>query len=93
MARILQDSVANQPAVPGIAAPRKNASIWSQFVGVIGGWPSLAGLVTATVASVWIGFYASATLLPDAMSDMLSLNTDDYLLYLDSANIYEPEGM
>ncbi len=93
MARILEDANANQPAAPVIAPPRSKGSMWSQFVGVIGGWPSLAGLVTAAVASVWVGFYASATILPDAVSDILSLNAEDYLLYLDSANIYEPEGM
>ncbi|WP_372885957.1 hypothetical protein [Shimia sp.] len=97
MARVLGDAVAMQPPPAAVAPHRAAAGVpgaggrWAQFVSAIGGWPSLAGLGAATAASVLAGFFASSALLPDSLSTLLSLNDDSYLLYLDQAELFEPE--
>ncbi len=58
LARILADAQGVQEA--GLAAARPRAaprpSPWARFAEALGGWTSLAGLVTATLAGVWLGF-------------------------------------
>lgn len=49
-ARVLADAAAMQPKPAAPVRPAK-----SGWFGAIGGWPALAGLVTATVAGVSIG--------------------------------------
>ncbi|MEO1238372.1 MAG: hypothetical protein AAFW64_01690 [Pseudomonadota bacterium] len=49
-ARVLADAAAAQPAPP--VSVRRAKPSW---FGALGGWPALAGLVTATVAGVSIG--------------------------------------
>lgn len=58
MARILEDAEAAQDARLATARPTAVArpSRWTRFVEGLGGWGALAGLVTATMAGVWIGF-------------------------------------
>jgi len=58
MARILADAEAAQDARFETARPTAVArpSRWARFVEGLGGWGSLAGLVTATMAGVWLGF-------------------------------------
>ena len=59
--RIAGDAMEAMPraATPVAAAPRRGG-----FLSLIGGWPSMAGLVTATVAGVGIGFAS-----PEAITD------------------------
>ena len=60
MARVMADAIDAMPNASAPAAPRHSGG----FLALIGGWPALAGLATATVAGVWIGFAA-----PDAVTD------------------------
>lgn len=71
MARILADAARVQAEHGAQAAPvlrPARASILSRALGVLGGWGALAGLATATVAGVWIGFAA-----PDGLADYTDL--------------------
>jgi hypothetical protein len=56
MARVMADAEAHQPraAKPLAAAPR--GGFWRGALSAIGGAGALAGLSTATLAGVWIGF-------------------------------------
>lgn len=62
LSRILADAAAHQPPAPGLAgaggmAGDAPAQGWlARLFGTVGGWPALAGMVTATVAGVWIGY-------------------------------------
>lgn len=62
MARVLSDADAAQAEFLA-PPPAVRPSAWSRFVGLIGGWPSLAGLATASLAGVWIGISQSDTLV------------------------------
>jgi hypothetical protein len=60
LARVLNDGLTHQPAAKGVmSAPVKKRSRFAQFFDelgeTIGGWPTLAGLATATIAGVYIG--------------------------------------
>ncbi len=56
MARVLADAAASVPRDAPLPerAPRRGA--FAQILDGIGGWPSIAGLVTATAAGLWFGF-------------------------------------
>ncbi len=60
MARVLQDALAHQPRAvvsPAIVtAPRGLAARISDFMGALGGRLGVAGLGTATLAGIWLGF-------------------------------------
>ena len=58
MAALLQDADLAQPQPAALAPPRVKRSLWQDIIAQIGGWPALAGMATATVAGVWIGFAA-----------------------------------
>ncbi len=58
MARILAN--ANVDVVPVVAAPR--TGFWATVLGSIGGWPAAAGLATAAVTGLAVGFDAPETL-------------------------------
>jgi len=62
--RILADAEQVQAlhSVTRIAAAPQG--IWSQFLGVLGGWPTLGGLATTCAAGIWIGL-APPSFLPD----------------------------
>lgn len=75
VARMLKDAQTAQPAAPVLAAPEEPQGLWSLVVQAIGGWPSVAGLATATVAGIWIG------VSPPAAVDALAY---DYLEGSDS---------
>ncbi|WP_176438431.1 dihydroorotate dehydrogenase [Actibacterium lipolyticum] len=63
MARVFADSVENMPSGAGIVpAPLVKDGVVTRFLKAIGGWPALAGLATATMAGVWIGYSAPAGL-------------------------------
>ena len=54
MARVLGDALAEQrPAPRPVPAPR--VSILRELVRTLGGWPAMAGLMTATATGVWLG--------------------------------------
>ncbi|MCI2398606.1 dihydroorotate dehydrogenase [Aliiroseovarius subalbicans] len=74
MARVLADAEAHQSKPRPIARPAQRRSLLAGLIAAIGGWPALAGMATATVAGVWLGFaqpdtlnaLAGGTLLPGA---------------------------
>ena len=59
--------------------------VWAQLRAMIGGWPALGGLATATVAGIWIGIapppvvadYAAA-LLDEPVS--LGLSPEEFMI-------------
>lgn len=57
MARILADAEAQMPVAQatGEGALRR-PGLWAGVLAAIGGWPAVAGLATATVAGIWIGY-------------------------------------
>lgn len=73
MARILADAEAQAVPEPAPATGgrtggrpvRPTRGFWAALVAGLGGWPVLAGMATATVAGVWLGF---AT--PEALDTM-----------------------
>jgi hypothetical protein len=64
MQRVLADALALQPKVPGIraAAPAPRPGFLSQLAGVFGGPPALAGLGTAAVFGLALGYLSPSTL-------------------------------
>ncbi|MCK8463870.1 hypothetical protein MUY35_08425 [Aliiroseovarius sp. S1339] len=103
---ILADAEAHQPQCGSHAGtavdPGASRGFWADLVAAVGGWPSLAGMATATVAGVWIGFAAPIQL--ETMSGGLIL-TGDYTLadesyaledlapsYLGTSLLLEDEG-
>jgi hypothetical protein len=65
MERVLADGLALQPAAPVARpapgpAPRRGALSW--LAGVFGGPPALAGLGTAAVFGLAVGYYSPTTL-------------------------------
>ncbi len=58
MAALLQDAAQVQPQAAPLVPERAARPFWKELVAQIGGWPALAGMATATVAGVWIGFAA-----------------------------------
>lgn len=95
LARVMADADAvadarDAPQTP--PAPVRRGWLES-LLGVIGGWPAMAGLATATVAGVWIGYSP-----PEAVSgfaeDYLSGSVLTYDLgdYLPSYDMISDEG-
>lgn len=69
MARILTDALAELPP-PGGVTP-SGAGFGARVRAILGGWGSIGGLVTATLAGVWIGFAAPGPLAA-LTTDLLS---------------------
>lgn len=59
--RVAADAEAEIAVVPR-ARPVRGAGVFSRFVSLIGGWPTAAGLASATIAGIWIGYAAPETL-------------------------------
>ncbi len=77
LARIMADAEAQAVQAPVPVRPARFTSLWA----AIGGWPSAAGLVTATLVGVWIGVYQPAGL--DQLADSyLGSGDDSYLVDL-----------
>ncbi|MCK0138411.1 hypothetical protein [Aliiroseovarius sp. F47248L] len=84
MAAILDDAAAEQVGRDGsqhtstnipleqIHGRRRARGFWADLRASMGGWPALAGMATATVAGVWIGFSSPTQL--EAMSGGLVLS-------------------
>lgn len=86
MTAILQDAAAQMPG-PAATVPTRRRSFWQDLVAQIGGWPALAGMATATVAGVWIGFAAPVQL--ETLSGGVILAGD----YSTTETIYTPEDL
>lgn len=54
MARIMADAVAAQPVMPASSQPVK-IGFFAVLLATIGGWPAMAGMVTAAATGIWIG--------------------------------------
>ncbi|KJZ20922.1 hypothetical protein [Loktanella sp. S4079] len=52
MARVLAEAVIPQAPVTARVAPR---SLTERVMDLLGGWPAVSGLVTATCAGIWFG--------------------------------------
>lgn len=63
LARVLEDGLINQPKLRTLtrAAPVK-PGFWALLTGAVGGGLSLAGVGTATLAGLWIGFVQPTSL-------------------------------
>lgn len=87
MARILTDAEGEiaRHAVASDAEPTRRG-LFAGVIAALGGWPAVAGMVTATIAGVWIGFaspeqlntLAGGVLLP-AGDAALSYELEDML--------------
>lgn len=65
MARILADAAMVQAArPPAPVAPRRRGSLWHTLSLAIGGRGAVAGLLSATLAGLWLGFSPPAQLAP-----------------------------
>lgn len=74
MARIMADAAAQAaPVAAPAAVPRRGA--FAALLATIGGWPAAAGLATAAVAGLMIGYAA-----PDTLGDLSGgyLEISDY---------------
>lgn len=76
MARILGDALAVQTAaiadtvpVQSVNAPR-DAGIWRQFFGALGGWPGVAGLTAAAAVGGWLAISPPQTLSDTVLAYM-----------------------
>lgn len=58
LSRIMADADAMQPVPQAVPEPAPKTGWFTRLVDGVGGWPALAGLATATVAGVWLGYAA-----------------------------------
>ncbi|MBD3788000.1 MAG: dihydroorotate dehydrogenase [Sphingomonadales bacterium] len=61
LARVMEAAEAEQAACRGVDRARvqpaaDGGGLWALVMGVFGGWGALGGMLTATVAGIWIGF-------------------------------------
>ena len=66
---------AAEARVPDVIAI-KRIGLWTQVLDALGGWPSLSGLATATVAGIYIGFADPTVLEAVGLSDSVEVSTD-----------------
>jgi ferric-dicitrate binding protein FerR (iron transport regulator) len=87
-ARVLADAYAAQPAAPIArrAAPPPRG-VWGRLSEILGGGGVLAGLGTAAVAGVWLGYadpagmdWLTGALLPTLSGDVQLMQADDLFL-------------
>jgi hypothetical protein len=77
IARVMADADAVADAgepTPEPGAQSQTRSLRGGLLAAIGGWPALAGLATATVAGLWIG-YASPDTLDGIASGLVASQT------------------
>lgn len=97
MARVLDDGLTVQAemAERDVATPDIGAGtgLWAGLLSALGGWPAIAGLGTAAVAGVWIGF-SPALGLGDALSVALGGQSAEAVLdsYVTSYGFSFDEG-
>lgn len=88
MQRVLDDALALQPEAPALhpAGPRPRAGLLSRLAAAIGGTPALAGLGTAAVFGVALGYLNPTTL------DYLTGVTADTVEFFPDAEFLTTEG-
>lgn len=77
MGRIMADAAGNSPARVKDVAPQ-SASFLTRILESLGGWPSVAGLASASVVGVWIG-YAQPGYISSFTDVLISSDADTYL--------------
>ena len=88
LARVMADADAvTMERSNQVENPPNTRSFWSEFGAAIGGWTAVAGLGTATIAGIWIGFVQPDAFSP--LSDMFIAETttsslDDFMPGLNS---------
>ena len=65
-ARILADAAAALPQP--VTTPQPRPGLWAVLVAALG-WPAMAGMATAAVAGLWLGFAAPDTVDGIAQND------------------------
>lgn len=98
MARIMADAQTHSPAAQVAQTPQPTMrptmrptvrrGVFAGLLDAVGGWPSLAGMATATVAGVWIGFSQPAGL--DLVAEQL-LGTSDMTYLVDLVPAFDTE--
>ncbi|MFN3846624.1 MAG: dihydroorotate dehydrogenase [Paracoccaceae bacterium] len=56
MARVLADALAAQPAAPGFARSEPRRGLWARLAAALGGAVAVAGISTAAMAGLVIGY-------------------------------------
>jgi len=79
MARVLDDALAVQAEGERQQTRRSQDRPFTGILSALGGWPAMAGLATAAVAGLWIGF-SPALGVGEAMAS--ALGSDGADLYL-----------
>lgn len=90
MARIMADAHTHIPAAQVAQTPQPTVrrGMFASLLDAVGGWPSLAGMATATVAGVWIGFSQPAGL--DLVAEQL-MGTSDTTYLVDLVPAFDTE--
>ncbi|CUJ91314.1 hypothetical protein PH7735_01352 [Shimia thalassica] len=85
LARVMADAEHLQPAPHELnTGPEQvKLGLFAQMVQVLGGWRPMAGLATAAVTGLWIGFSASSSLAPQGLTGLVSDDSTYYLTYFD----------
>ena len=88
MNRVLADALALQPQAPGPrpAAPVRGPGVLSRLAGLFGGGPALAGLGTAAVFGLALGYLSPTTL------DYLTGASTDTAEFFPEADFLTTEG-
>lgn len=89
LARIMADAdaqIAQAQSVEVAAVPHRG--LFSSLLDAIGGWPSLAGMATATVVGVWVGFSQPAGF--DLVAEQL-LGVEDTTYLVDLVPAFDTE--
>ena len=55
LGRVLQDAKVVQK-LPAISVTAPQQGLFANLVAAIGGWPTLAGMATAGIVGIWLGF-------------------------------------
>ena len=81
LGRIMADADAQMPSDQSVTVSRSSQSGFVAIWAAIGGWPAAAGMATAALVGVWIGFSQPAGL--DLLAEsVLGDETDIYLVDL-----------
>ncbi len=83
MARIAADAALHQPSPSQL--DRQAPGAFSRLLETLGGWPTIGGLVTATIAGVYIGFVQ-----PELVIDTVTASEDGAFV---SADLWPADAM
>lgn len=78
--RILRDAERLQPSMARPTIPQRG--LFGTLANALGGWPTLGGLATATLAGLYIGFAQPELLSGQATDFVLDLTEEDALMGL-----------